>query len=262
MVDAINRNLYQNQLGLQKAQTRIASGKRINNAADDAAGLALANRFSTRIDGFAQSVRNAADGQSLIQTAEAGLQSITDNLQRIRELALQSANGTLNDSDRRAINAEASALGAEIDRVVQTGSFNGISLFKSQAPIQLQVGPDAGDQIAVQTGDLQTELAALAEVDLGTAAGATASISVLDDALTRVDAQRASLGATANRLDANISNLLNSGVQAAASRSRIEDADYAREVSELAQSRVREQVGTALRVQANADAQRVLRLLQ
>lgn len=262
MVDSINRNLTQNQIGLFKAQTRIASGKRINSAADDAAGLAIANRFTTRIDGYGQAVRNASDGKSLIQTAEGGLQSITDNLQRLRELALQSANGTLNDSDRRAIDAEAEALTAEIDRVVQTGSFNGISLFRGGDPISLQVGPDAGDQVAVETGDLQADLAGLADLDLSTAAGASASLAQVDDALTLVNDQRASLGASDNRLDATISNLLESGVQAAASRSRIEDADYAREVSELAQSRVREQVGTALRVQANADAQRVLRLLQ
>lgn len=249
--------------GVARASERVASGSRINGAGDDAAGLANANRLTSQISGFAQGVRNANDGISFLQTADAGLASITDGIQRIRELALQAANGTLSDNDRSALNSEAQQIIEEIDRTVDTSQFNNRSLFKSDDAIALQVGPGEGDTLDVSVGDVEQALVdtSFADIDLSSAEGATAALGSLDTLQDSVNASFADIGAGLNRLNSTIANLTSSEISAQASRSRIEDADMAKEISQLATDKIKQEVAIAMQGQANAQQGMVLKFL-
>lgn len=256
-------NFVQSNSGVQQSSERIASGKRINNAEDDAAGLAIANRLSSQINEFSQSVRNGNDGKSFLQTADGALSSITESLQRIRELALQASNGTLNSNDRKALDAEAQQLKDEITRTVETTEFNGQSVLNNGDEIGVQLGSSEDDRISVGVDNFAQILedAGLEDLDLTSASSAADALSTVDDIQSSVDSSLANIGAQSNRIDSSINSLLNREENAAASRSRIEDADIAKEATELAANTIRRDISIALQAQANSNSGNVLRLL-
>ena len=277
-------NLSNSQSMLAKAQERLSSGLRINSASDDAAGQAIANKMTAQIKGMDQASRNASDGISLVQTLEGGLDQVNDNLQRIRELAVQGANDTNTADDRAAIETEINERLAEIDRVAGSNNFNGTNLMNASGSLSIQVGSntDVEDVITVKTVDATTN------GDLGLVSGSsgvlvndgtTTTISgsgasgavthddfqnLIDavDASTKIlDTDRATLGATLNRFDSVIDNLATTSTNLTEARSRIEDADYAVEVSNMTRANILQQAGTSMLAQANQTPQSVLSLL-
>ncbi len=272
------RNLNKTSTQLQTALQRLSSGLRINSAKDDAAGLAIASRFTAQIRGYNQGVRNAADAISLAQTAEGAYDELANNLQRIRELAVQAANATNSSTDRLAIQTEISDLKSEILRVTHT-QFNGVEVIGQDAgSFYFQVGPNgirSVDGIVVNTIDV-TQNAQFTAMQ-GTSAtvyvtGATtigqmtnAALSLIgrtDNLLQVINTQRAILGAVQNRFESVIRNGENISEQLSASRSRIQDADFAKETAALTKAQILQQAGTTVLSQANAVPQSVLALLQ
>ncbi|HFB67228.1 MAG TPA: flagellin FliC [Aeromonadales bacterium] len=265
------RQLNRSNSGLELALQRLSSGKRINSAKDDAAGIAISSRFTAQIRGYNQGTRNAADAISLAQTAEGALDEISNNLQRIRELAVQSANATNSTTDRAALNTEMKQLSAEITRISDT-QFNGKAILGDDAgSFKFQVGPDAdttANQIKVTTNSVGG-YSGLRSVtgDGATAVGisveskALATISLVDKALTSLNTERANLGAVQNRFDSVIRNGENASSNLSASRSRIEDADFAKETANLTKYQILQQAGVSVLSQANALPQSVLGLL-
>jgi flagellin len=245
---------------------RLSSGKRINSAKDDAAGLAIATKMTAEIKGLAAAARNANDGISLAQTAEGAMGEVANILQRVRELAVQSANGASSASDRGNIDTEATALLAQIDDIAGRTSFNGIVLTdgsKSGAnAIKIQTGTQASQTVDVDIAGVDTTDLAVAAVDLSTAAGATTALGLLDTALTTVSTARANLGAVQNRLSATVSNLTSTATNLTEARSRIEDADFSAETTNLAKSQILSQASTAMLAQANQAQQSVLSLIR
>ncbi|MFG6665848.1 flagellin [Halomonas sp. HNIBRBA4712] len=277
-------NLRSSQSMLAQAQERLSSGLRINSASDDAAGQAIANKMTAQIKGMDQASRNASDGISLVQTMEGGLDQINDNLQRIRELAVQGANDTNTDEDRTAITTEINERLAEIDRVAGSNNFNGTSLLNVSGggTLRIQVGAniDSEDVITVSTLDATVSGLGLSGGGLsgstfiagsstdGTAtSGSTAHqnfqslIDSVDTAVEALDTNRATLGATLNRFDSVIDNLATTTTNLSEARSRIEDADYAVEVSNMTRANILQQAGTSMLAQANQTPQSVLSLL-
>jgi len=268
------RNLDRSQGAMGKAIQRLSSGLRINSAKDDAAGLAVAEGITSKIRGLDVAARNANDGISLAQTAEAALGEITNNLQRIRELAVQSANGTLGDTERSYLQTEVDELTSEIARIVDDTEFNGSKLFSATgaaSSVEIQVGANSGEKITItnnsltglnaygtgaKTVDISTQSAAEAVLD--TASGSTTGI---DADIGKVINTRSQMGAIQNRFESVISNInsYKEGLQAA--RSRIMDTDYAETTAELARTQVLQQAGVAMVAQANQLPQGVLRLL-
>lgn len=258
-------NLSQSQGMLAKAQERLSSGLRINSAADDAAGQAIANRMSSQITGMGQAERNTNDGISMAQTMEGGLNQISDNLQRIRELATQAANDTNTDEDRDSIQLEIDERVEEIDRIAEATTFNGKELLNSEASLNIQVGAntETADSIEINTIDVTSDASGISvdSLDVSTFDGAQSAISAIDDALQTIDDERATLGATLNRFDSVLENLSSNSTNLTEARSRIEDADYADEVSNLTRSQILQQAGTSMLAQANQTPQSVLSLL-
>jgi len=261
------RNLNRTNSGLNSALERLSSGSRINSAKDDAAGIAIASRFTSQIRGYNQGTRNAADAISMVQTAEGALDEISNNLQRIRELAVQSANATNTSTDRAALNTEVSQLQAEISRVAAT-EFNGQAILRGNAStFDFQVGPDATAAANVITVTMTsvggyTDFAnVVTNGTLSTAAGAQSLMSAVDGMLGALNTQRASLGATQNRFESVIRNGQNAAENLSASRSRIEDADFAQETAKLTKFQILQQAGTSVLSQANSLPQSVLGLL-
>jgi flagellin len=259
------RNLSTSQTSLATALQRLSSGLRINSAKDDAAGLAISERFTAQIRGLNQAVRNANDGISLAQTAEGALAEVTNNLQRIRELAVQSANATNSASDRASLQAEVDQLIEEIDRVAGQTSFNGTALLDgSFTSAVFQVGANEGETITVAvvvdatTATLGVDVADIATDE--TTAGA--AITLVDAALDDINAARADFGAIQNRFESVITNLSTAAENLTASRSRIRDADFAAETAALTRSQILQQAGVAILAQANAAPQLVLGLLR
>jgi flagellin len=263
-----------NNRSLDKAMQQLSTGKRINSAADDAAGLAISNKMSAQIRGLNQAVRNANDGISMLQTAEGATQEITNMLQRMRELAVQAANDTYTASDRSALNAEVSSLSKEITRISDNTEWNGMKLFiaksagsaggigvSGKVSLQVGIGGTSGNQFSVTLKDIDAALK-LSGVSLGTSSGATKALDTLDKAIKAVDTDRATFGATMNRLTYAIDNLSNISQNAQASRSRIMDTDYAQATTELARSQIIQQAATAMLAQANQAPQTVLSLLR
>lgn len=272
------RNLNNTSTQLQTALQRLSSGLRINSAKDDAAGLAIASRFTAQIRGYNQGVRNSADAISLAQTAEGAYDELANNLQRIRELAVQAANATNSSTDRLAIQTEISDLKSEIARVTHT-QFNGVEVIGQDAgSFYFQVGPNgirSIDGIVVNTIDVTNNVEFTAMQ--GTSAtvyvtGATtigemtnAALSLIgrtDNLLQVINTQRAILGAVQNRFESVIRNGENIAEQLSASRSRIQDADFAKETAALTKAQILQQAGTTVLSQANAVPQSVLALLQ
>lgn len=268
------RNLSATQSALATSVQRLSTGLRVNSAKDDAAGLAIAERMNTQVRGMNVAIRNANDAISLAQTAEGALSKINDMGQRMRELAVQSANATNNDTDRASLDAEFQALSAEIKRNLDGTSFNGTKLFAALATLTFQVGANntATDQISVVTTDLtkDTKLTAVlgatggggTPADIKSAANSTAALEKLDGMLATVNAKRAEFGATQNRFEAVIQTLQVSAENQTAARSRIMDADFASETAALTRSQVLQQAGTAMLSQANSLPNNVLSLLR
>ncbi len=259
--------LNKTQTALAKALEKLASGKRINSAADDAAGLAIANRFQAQINGLNTATRNASDGISYGQTVESALDESTSSLQRIRDLSLQAANDTLTGSDRAAIQAEIDQLKDEVTRISDTTTFNGRKVLAGGTEqASFQIGPNPGDQVSVPGFDssadaLGSTTAKVADIDVTVPSGAQTAIDTVDSALSQIDSYRASMGAIQNRFESSIRNLSSLSESQSAALSRIQDTDYAAQIAELSREQVKRQAGIALQAQANAISRQVLSLL-
>jgi len=255
-----------NSRGLTKAMEQLSTGKRINSAADDAAGNAIVSKMTAQVRGLNQAVRNANDGISMVQTVEGALNEVSNMLQRMRELALQSANGTYSSADRTALNSEYSALKDEIERISDKTTWNGMQVVGSAATsYQLQVGADAGATMTVSFMDVYNSASTVgsaANTGVATAASAATAVTNLDAAISVIDTYRSELGATINRLQYTTDNLTNVSTNTAASRSRIQDTDYAQTTTELAKRQIIQQAATAMLAQANQQPSSVLSLLQ
>ncbi|WP_271408472.1 flagellin domain-containing protein [Pseudomonas sp. Q1-7] len=267
------RNLNRASDSLSVSMQRLSTGSRINSAKDDAAGLQISNRLTSQINGLNVAVRNANDGISIAQVAEGALQQSTDILQRMRELALQSANGSNSSVDRTSLNQEVVALQSELDRIADTTSFgsgsNKLYLLNASdfsGNVAFQVGADANETISITMGSASFDASGLAvasgDVDITTASGAQAAVSAIDAALAAIDSKRADLGAVQNRFQNTIANLQNIAENVSASRSRIKDTDFAAETANLTKNQVLQQASTAILAQANQLPSAVLSLLQ
>jgi flagellin len=264
------RNLNKTQSSLQTSLQRLSSGLRINSAKDDASGLAIAEGFTKQIRGNAVAIRNAGDGISLGQTAETSLGQVGDNLQRIRELAVQAANGSIGDNERQQIQKEVDQLTQELSRNIQTSEFNGQALLSATSSLTFQVGFDstADNRVSVSTATVTgiagygANLSATGTVNVSTSAGAVAAIASLDSSITTITNQRATFGAIQNRFEAVISNLEAFNESLTAARSRIQDADFAAETANLTRSQILQQAGISILAQANTLPQAALSLLQ
>jgi len=261
------RNLNVSQSSLATSMQRLSSGLRVNSAKDDAAGLAIAERMNTQVRGMNVAIRNSNDAISLAQVAEGAIGKVGDMLQRMRELAVQSANATNGTSDRASLNEEFRALGDEIGRTLTSTKFNGLQILGSDAGTQtFQVGANSGDTIAVITTRLDTNTTVTAAI--GSSSGITsasvagAALDNIDKALEVLNSQRATYGAAQNRFEAVIGNLQIASENQAAARARIMDADFAAETANLSRAQILQQAGTAMVAQANALPQSVLKLLQ
>lgn len=255
-------NLNKSQSALGTAMERLSSGKRINSAKDDAAGLAISDRFTSSINGLTQAARNANDGISLAQTSEGAMSEITNNLQRIKTLATQAANGTNSDSDRTSIQDEIKERMSEIDRICAQTEFNGVSVLNASGTISIQVGDKTGQTIEINLTQMSASGMGIGSVDVSTASGASAAIDLVSKAIDQVDTNRSYLGAIQNRFESVVSNLNNTTNNLSASRSRILDADFSTEVSEMGRNQILQQAGTSVLSQANQVPQNVLSLLR
>jgi flagellin len=246
---------------LQTAMERLSTGKRINSAKDDAAGLAIASSMTSQIRGMNQAIRNSNDGISLAQTADGALGEVTNMLQRIRELAVQSASGTYSDDDRANLQAEVTELGAQIDDIVSNTKFNGVAVFgSSDVTVDIQTGYGSTDVTSLTVTGL--DVSAASGSDISDVSGAGDALDDVDDALTAVNATRASLGAGQSRLESIVNNLSNQVSNLSDARSRIEDADFSAETTNLAKAQILSQASTAMLAQANQSQQDVLSLLR
>jgi flagellin len=256
------------RMNLDKALERLASGSRINHAGDDAAGLAISENLRAQIRGFRQAKRNAQDGTSLIQVSEGGLNEISNILIRLRELAIQAASDTIGDTERQFADREYQSLKQEIDRIANVTSFNGTPLLNGKSGIfEIQVGTHNNpilDRIIYngERSDASLDALKLGGESVATKQGAQLSLSVVDDALIRVNSIRADLGAMQNRLQSTINNLAITDENLSAANSRIRDTDMAEEVSEMTKQNVLMQSGISVLSQANATSQSALKLLQ
>lgn len=242
---------------------RISSGQRINSAADDAAGLAISNKMATQLGGLTTSIRNASDGVSLVQVESGDLSSITQNLQRIRELSLQSGNGALNDTDRQALQKEANQLLEATNSILETSNFNGVQLLNDDSNQQFQVGPNVSDTISLEGKNIQEALNAegLFDINLSTQNGASSALDVLDSSLNVISERDSELGAVANQFDSIIESLQEARINTAEAKSRISDSDIAKETSELSAKLIQNQAQIAVQVQANGNRGLILQLL-
>ena len=267
------RSLNRSQQSMQTSLERLSSGLRINRAKDDAAGLAITERVTSQIRGLDQAIRNANDGISLLQTAEGALGELTNSLQRMRELAVQSRNGTYNNSDRASLNDEYKALKAEIVRITDVTEFNNVNLLGTAGSLELQVGWEAGadNLIKISTLDLATANSGSGGIlsavgagspSIGSVGSASGAMAVLDFAINAITSMRADFGAIQNRLESAVRNMENVVENQSAARSRIQDADFARETANLTRTQILQQAGTAMLAQANQLPQNVLSLLQ
>ena len=258
---------YSVNKSMETSMQRLSSGKRINSSADDAAGHQIANRMTAEIQGIKMAIRNAADAQALLQTAEGAVEEIQTMLLRIRELAVQSSNGTNTTADRAAIQSEAAALELEISRVANNTTWAGINIIdgSQSAGIVFQVGADSGQTLTHSIYSFSAASSTLnltAAMTLGSFASAQTYITALDNAIESVAREREQMGAVMNRLDHTIANLNNVATNLATSKGRIEDADFAAETSNLARTQVLQQASMAMLAQANASKQNILSLFQ
>jgi len=267
------RNAANNAMSLSTTMARLSSGLRVNSSKDDAAGLAIADRMNTQVRGMNVAIRNANDGISLAQTAEGGLASINDMLQRMRELAVQATNSTNTPGDVDKLNNEFLQLGQEVGRTMSATTFNGQAVLIGGSAYEFQVGANsaATDRIAVPSASisLSGNAAMTAVLSGGDASGLSATtvnnsaiIGALDSAISAVNERRATLGAVQSRFEQTISNLRIGVENQAAARGRIMDADFASETANLSRSQILQQAGTAMIAQANQLPQNVMSLLR
>ena len=253
------RNSSTSQMSLSTSLQRLSSGLRINSAKDDAAGLAIADRMNAQIKGINVAIRNANDGISLAQTAEGALSTVTDVLQRMRELAVQAQNGSNGTTDRANMDTEYQQLSSEITRIASQTKFNGTAIVGASGAGAnvFQVGANNGDTLTITTSAVTT-----VGGDLTTSGNASTAVAALDTALDTITTSRATYGAAMNRFQFAISNLQVTGENQSAARGRIMDADFASETANLSRAQILQQAGTAMVAQANQLPQNVLSLLR
>jgi flagellin len=252
------RNLTGSQMSLATSMQRLSSGLRVNSAKDDAAGLAIADRMNAQIRGTNVAIRNANDGISLAQTAEGALATVTDALQRMRELAVQAQNGSNGTTDRANLDTEYQQLSSEITRIASQTKFNGTAIVGASAGTQVfQVGANNGDTLSITTSTVTTVGGALT-----TASAASTAVAALDTALDTITTSRATYGAAISRFGFAISNLSITNENQQAARGRIMDADFASETSNLSRAQILQQAGNAMVAQANQLPQQVMALLR
>ena len=272
------RSLATSGAELKTAMERLSSGKKINSAADDAAGFAIAERMTAQIRGLNMATKNANDGLSMLGVIENATNDVTDMLHRMRELAIQATNETNGTEDRAFLQKEVAELIKEIDRVATQTQYNGQTVldgtFSSKS---IQVGTESGQKITFSVNGIKTDAIGtaadasaspavvesdVADINISTAAGAQSGLQVITDAIEQVAGDRATYGALQNRLEYTVSNLMNVAEFTTAARSRIEDADFAAESARLAKAQVLQQTGTAMLAQANASSQLALSLIR
>ena len=263
-VPALNtaRILRRSTLALNRSLERLSSGLRVNRAADDAAGLAIAERFRSQVRGTQVAQRNAQDGISLVQTAEGALSEVTNILQRIRELAVQSANGTNSATNRTDLQLEVTELIAQINDIATRTEFNGLFPLNGSLPnVLLQVGSGANQTLLITLTNTTAVALGVSLINVSTAAGAQAAIGLVDTALATLNTQRARFGAAQNRLEFTINVLAIQEENAAAAESAIRDADIAKETIRFTRNQILVAAGTAVLAQANLVPQTALQLL-
>ena len=274
------RYLTESRGDMEQAMERLSSGKRINSAMDDAAGLTIAHSLDSKIASLNQAVRNANDGIAMINLAEGAMDEISSMLTRMKELATQAINGTYNDTDRDSLDLEYQALVNEITRISDNTQFNTVALIGSTDTIKFQLGDTTADSISVTFEDMNAQALLLdsdasstttnahnaaantAGTDLQDAGNAGETLVKIDNAIKTVDTYRAKLGAVANRMEHAAANLMSRVENQSAARSQIQDADYAVESANLAKNQVLQQAGSAMLAQANASAANILSLLK
>ena len=260
--------IVRNERAMSTAMERLSTGKRINSASDDAAGLAIASRMSSQVKGLEQAARNANDAISMTQTVEGAGKEILNILTRMKELAVQAGSGTYSDTDRDAMDLEYQQLEAEILRIETNTKWNGQALLDGADTVAVQIGAGSSQTMSLSFGDWTTTGSGgvfsvqLSSYDLQSASNAATAMTNLDTAITKASEELAKYGSYTNRLEYAADNLSNIAANTDASRSRIEDADYAKETSELAKTQIIAQAGTAMLAQANQIKQTVLALLQ
>jgi flagellin len=248
---------------METSMERLSTGLRINAASDDAAGVAIASRLEAEQRGLNQAIRNAMDAQSLIDTAEGAHAEIENLLQRMRELVVQAHNGTNGTNDLAALKKETDAIITEITNIADTTSWAGVKLTNGTATsLVFQIGARAAETVTVAITDIDATALSVNAISPSTLAASGADITTIDTAIATLNAQRAALGAISNRLDSTVANLTNASTNISAGLSRIQDADYASESTNLAKNQILQQASTAMLAQANASKQTVLTLLQ
>lgn len=262
-ISAMNsqRHLTNTDSAMQKSLEKLSSGYRINKASDDAAGLAISEKMRGQIKGLNQAQRNAQDGISLLQTAEGALNETHSILQRMRELSVQAANGTLATEDRTAIKTEMDELTLEITRISSDTEFNGKKLLSGNFTADLQIGANAAQKLTISTSNMDATTLGVGTLTVDTYANANAATTALDAAIKDVSTQRSSLGAWQNRLEHTINNLGTSAENLTAAESRVRDVDMAKEMSEFTKNQVLSQAGISMLAQANQSSQSILKLL-
>ena len=274
--------LAKNDRAMTQTMERLATGSRINSASDDAAGLAISSKLTAQVNGLNQAVRNGNDAIAMLQTADGAMEEVGNMLQRMRELGVQGGTGTLSSTDRTALNTEFVALRTEIERIADNTQWNGDNLLDGTAGsfglLTFQVGYEASQTITVNVGDLELAAGAVAytagtsaggilgadlsAITITTAALSNTQVTALDTAIAGLDAKRATIGSSLNVLEFAVDSLANASQNASQARSRIADADYATETTELARTQIIAQAATAMLSQANQQSQNVLALLK
>ncbi|UTH76711.1 flagellin [Chromobacterium sp. IIBBL 290-4] len=266
-------NLNNSQMSLSQSLQRLSSGLRINSAKDDAAGLAISQTLRSAINGNNQAINNANDGISVGQTAEGALGQIANNLQRIREIAVQSANGSVSNTNRSQLQSEVDQLTQEISRIVQTTQFNGTQLLSGSAVLMFQVGSSgaSSNQVSISSVDMtsagvlcsySSALTATGTINVTTQSGASAILSTLDSDIAEISTVRSTWGSVQNRFDAVVANLQNYVQNLTAANSRIVDVDFASETANLTKNQILQQAGASILKQSNTLPQSALTLLQ
>jgi len=264
---ASQRHLGLNSSNQQRALERLASGSRINKSGDDAAGLAISEKLKSHIRSMKQATRNANDGVSLVQVAEGAMNEVSNILTRMRELSIQAASDTIGDPERSYVDKEVQSLKAEVERIANSTEFNGRKLLNgSSPPLDIQVGimnDSKNDRFVFDTDDKKTTLDALGITDIstGSKSSAQSNLEKIDEAMTKLSANRASLGALQNRLGSTINNLMIYSENLAAANSRIRDTDMAEETSELTKASILTQATVSVLGQANQTPQLALKLI-
>jgi len=254
---------------LSTAMERLSTGKRINSAKDDAAGLAIASKMTSQIKGMTQGIRNANDGISLAQTAEGALGEVANMVQRMRELAVQALNGTNDSSSKSNIKAEMDQLSTQITDTLANTEFNGTKLFVGTTDVKIQAGANAADSVTITANNLSADAAITAvagatasAVDVTAVGFAGTDLAKFDTAIQKISTTRANLGAVQNRLESTVNNLTANVTNLTDARSRIEDADFSAETTALAKAQILSQASTAMLAQANQSQQGVLNLIR